>query len=82
MDSINCYWSNIRSAWVGNNYQYGTGRLGGARQYNNSQNLKITFEFTTGNSYFIPKVSDGNINWLLVSGMLHLRLMSGCYQTN
>ena len=62
----------------GNNYQYGTGRLGGA-SYNNSQHM-ITFEFTTGNSYFIPKVSDGNINWGMLSGT-HL-MMSGCYQTN
>ena len=63
---------------TGNNYQYGTGRLGGA-SYNNSQHM-ITFEFTTGNSYFIPKVSDGNINWGMLSGT-HL-MMSGCYQTN
>ena len=61
---------------TGNRYQYATGRLGGA-SYNNSQHM-ITFEFTTGNSYVIPKVSDGNINWGMLSGT-HI-MFSGCYE--
>ena len=60
----------------GNIYQYATGRLGGA-SYNNSQHM-ITFEFTTGNTYVIPKVSDGNINWGMLSNT-HI-MFSGCYQ--
>ena len=60
----------------GNVYQYATGRLGGA-SYNNSQHM-ITFEFTTGNTHVIPKVSDGNINWGMLSGT-HV-MFSGCYQ--
>ena len=61
---------------TGNRYQYATGRLGGA-SYNNSQHM-ITFEFTTGNTYLIPKVSDGNINWGMLSGT-HI-MFSGCYE--
>ena len=60
----------------GNVYQYLTGRLGGA-SYNNSQHM-ITFECTTGNTHVIPKVSDGNINWGMLSGT-HV-MFSGCYQ--
>ena len=60
----------------GNVYQYLTGRLGSA-SYNNSQHM-ITFECTTGNTHVIPKVSDGNINWGMLSGT-HV-MFSGCYQ--
>ena len=60
---------------TGNVYQYACGRLGSGGHTNSASD--VVFEFATGNTYIMPKVQDGGMNWGMASNT-HV-MLSGSY---